>query len=140
MSNTGITLLTTFENFRDKAYRCQAGVWTIGWGTTRVNGQPVREGMTCTPSQAMQWKATDIAASESALARLLPSVKLEPHQHDAVVSFIYNCGAGASESSTLRKRLRAGLPVLEQCSRISSCFCTSRSDAPVASASLVSSR
>ena len=75
MSNTGITLLTTFENFRDKAYRCQAGVWTIGWGTTRVNGQPVREGMTCTPSQAMQWKATDIASVDTQNRQLMDTSK-----------------------------------------------------------------
>ena len=94
MSNTGLRLITSFEGFSANAYLCPAGVMTIGYGTTRVDGQPVRAGMTCTGAQAMAWKLADIAGCEASLSRLVPShATLAAHQRDAVVSFIYNVGA-----------------------------------------------
>ena len=38
-------LIRKYEGCRLTAYKCPAGVWTIGYGTTVYpNGQPVREG------------------------------------------------------------------------------------------------
>ena len=44
-------LVTRFEGYRDKAYLCPAGVWTIGYGHTLA----VREGQVCTQRQADLW-------------------------------------------------------------------------------------
>ena len=40
--------------------------------------------------------------------RRLVKVRLAPWQFDALVSFTYNCGAGALSSSTLLKKVNAG--------------------------------
>ena len=51
-------LIEKYEDYRDHAYKCQAGVWTIGIGTTRYpNGQAVKAGDTCTRAQAEMWMA-----------------------------------------------------------------------------------
>ena len=46
--NLSLTLIKQFEGCRLKAYRCPAGIWTIGWGET----QGVVEGMVWTQARA----------------------------------------------------------------------------------------
>ncbi len=41
-------LIAEFEGFRAHAYKCQAGVWTIGYGHTKG----VKEGMTISEDEA----------------------------------------------------------------------------------------
>ena len=49
MTNKGLELIKQFEGFESKAYKCSAGVWTIGYGATYyMNGTPVKEGDTIT--------------------------------------------------------------------------------------------
>ena len=43
-SEKGILLIKNFEGLRLKAYQCTASVWTIGWGTTMINGFKVKSG------------------------------------------------------------------------------------------------
>ena len=48
-----INLVKTFESFFSKAYRCPAGVTTIGYGTIKYsNGKNVQLGETITKEQA----------------------------------------------------------------------------------------
>ena len=42
-SQIGIDLIHSFESFRKKAYKCPAGVWTIGWGSTRIFNRAVKK-------------------------------------------------------------------------------------------------
>ena len=49
-----------------------------------------------------------MAHAASAVERLLPGVALLQRQRDALISFCFNVGVGALETSTLRKRLIAG--------------------------------
>ncbi|MGZ3891668.1 MAG: lysozyme, partial [Mucilaginibacter sp.] len=45
LSDQGITAIKNFEGLRLTAYRDIAGVWTIGYGSTRYHdGRPVRPG------------------------------------------------------------------------------------------------
>ncbi|MCS5422164.1 MULTISPECIES: hypothetical protein [Psychrilyobacter] len=44
ISKQGIDLLKHFDSYEMKAYTCPAGVWTLGWGFTQVNGVKVKEG------------------------------------------------------------------------------------------------
>ena len=48
IGNAGLELIKKFEGCRLVAYRCAAGVWTIGYGHT----QGVKQGQTCTQKQA----------------------------------------------------------------------------------------
>ena len=65
-------------------------------------------GLTITQQQADAFLQRDVADAASAVERLLPGVALLPRQCDALISFCFNVGAGALETSTLRRRLLAG--------------------------------
>lgn len=87
-SKAALDQIAKYEGIRLKAYKCPAGVWTIGVGHTGG----VTEGMTITHDQAMAFFADDIKASERAVEKL--GMELTQGQFDALVSFCYNCGAG----------------------------------------------
>jgi GH24 family phage-related lysozyme (muramidase) len=104
----GWTLLKTWEGCRLSAYPDPASggaPWTIGYGHTGANVVP---GLTITQQQADAWLQKDVDHAASAVERLLPGVALLPRQRDALISFCFNVGVGALETSTLRKRLLAG--------------------------------
>lgn len=89
-----------FEGLRLKAYRCPAGVWTIGYGHTAG----VKDGDVVSPSEANALFEQDIAGFEKQIAAL--GLTLNQHQYDAVVSFAYNVGIGNFSSSTLCRKIR----------------------------------
>jgi GH24 family phage-related lysozyme (muramidase) len=104
----GWTLLKTWEGCRLSAYPDPASggaPWTIGYGHT---GPDVVPGLTITQQQADAFLQKDVAHAASAVERLLPGVALLPGQRDALISFCFNVGAGALNTSTLRRRLLAG--------------------------------
>lgn len=105
-SERGIDLIKRFEELRLEAYLCPAGVWTIGYGATKVDGKPVKKGMELeSEEQADELLALDIAAREKTVAKLV-KVPLTQGEFDALVSFEFNTGALAQ--STLLKLLNAG--------------------------------
>ena len=100
ISKTGLDLIKSFEGCQLKAYRCPAGVWTIGWGTTEpVNGVKPHEGMRITREQADQLLVEHLKRYEDAVNRL--GVPLNQNQFDALVSFCYNLGTGIFKGSLL---------------------------------------
>ena len=102
-------IVKEFEGCRLQAYLCPAGVWTIGWGSTTINGRGVREGQAVTQAQADAQLDTDLQRFYDALARAIPAVAGWPgHRAAALVSWTYNVGVGAMQTSTLRRRLLAG--------------------------------
>lgn len=107
MTPEGLRLLKEHEGLRLTAYVCPAGVWTVGYGSTRINGRPVREGDTVTEEQAEAMLLADVSEASRAVARAV-TVPLTACQRDALVSWVYNVGAGAAERSTLVRRLNAG--------------------------------
>lgn len=112
-SQLGINLIKSFEGFSKIAYLDGASVPTIGYGTTVVEGTPVTLGMTCTEQEAEKWLLDDVSTFERAVTRLAyPPIK-EQHQFDALVCFAYNVGSGALAKSTLLKRIKANLPIVE---------------------------
>lgn len=105
ISNTGIDLICSFEGLRLKAYDDGVGVWTIGYGTTVINGVKVKKGDTCTLEQAKAYMAQDLKQFESAVNQV--KVPLNQNQYDALVSLAYNIGVSAFLNSTLLKKLNA---------------------------------
>lgn len=87
-SNNGLTLLKQFEGCRLTAYKCPAGVWTIGYGHTAG----VKQGMTITQEQADNYLKSDLVIYENHVNNLNRS--FNQNEFDALVSFTYNCGAG----------------------------------------------
>ena len=104
-STNGIDLICSFEGLRLKAYDDGVGVWTIGYGTTVINGRKVKKGDTCTLEQAKSYMAQDLKQFESAVNQV--KVPLNQNQYDALVSLTYNIGVSAFLSSTLFKKLNA---------------------------------
>lgn len=103
ISKAGLDLIKEFEGLYLKAYRCPAGVPTIGYGHTAG----VVMGQTITKQQADDYLRRDVRQFERAVARLV-SVPLTQGQFDALVSFAFNLGEGALAQSTLLRLLNAG--------------------------------
>lgn len=104
-SQTGLRMSEGFEGDRLKAYQDSRGVWTIGYGHT---GGIVQEGLTCTQAQAEVWLRTDVAWAEAEVNRLV-RVPLTQGEFDALVDFVFNCGAGNFDHSTLLRLLNGGV-------------------------------
>ena len=102
-------IIREFEGCRLEAYRCPAGVWTIGWGATAVHGAPVRQGDKISQALADEMLRSEITRYAKRLHELIPdSAHYGANQQAALISWAYNVGLGAVEESTLRKRLNAG--------------------------------
>lgn len=102
-SERGLALIKEHEGYRDTAYRCPSGEWTIGFGHT----SGVKEGQRCTLKDAGRWLKEDIAAAEREVSFQTQGVPLRQCQYDALVSFVFNLGAGNFRKSTLLKKVRA---------------------------------
>lgn len=91
-SNKGIELIKRHESLRLQAYRCPAGVWTIGYGHTGG----VKSGDVISEMQAIDLLRTDLAVAERAV--LSSGLRLNQNQFDALVSFTFNVGVGRPRS------------------------------------------
>ena len=99
-SNTLIEAIKKFEGCRLKAYKCPAGVWTIGIGHTGG----VEKGDTITEAQAERFLRQDLAHFEAYVDGL--HVTSRQHCFDALVSFAFNVGCDALGGSTLLKKIQ----------------------------------
>lgn len=75
--------------------------WTIGYGAT---GPDVVEGLTITLQEAEMRLSMHLNGFEADVTRLV-KVPLNSNQFSALVSFVYNLGAGNLSTSTLLKKL-----------------------------------
>ena len=87
ISKQGIDLIKKFEGCRLEAYKCPAGVWTIGYGHT----VGVKQGNKISPSQAETYLRYDLKLFEIHVENNV-ELPLNQNQFDALVSFTYNCG------------------------------------------------
>lgn len=85
------------------AYRCPAGKWTIGYGSTRG----VRSGMKITQQEAEELLMRDLREFEAVVKRNV-NVPLSQYQFDALVSWSFNLGEGNLRSSTMLRKLNLG--------------------------------
>jgi lysozyme len=107
-NRAGIELIKSFEGLKLAAYKCPAGVWTIGYGHTTAAGPPaVKGGMKITAEQAAEILVRDLVAYEAAVMNALRRNPNE-NQFSAMVSLCYNIGPGAFASSTVVKKFNAG--------------------------------
>ena len=97
ISQNGIELIKKFEGCRLEAYKCPAGILTIGYGQT---GSEVHLGQKITQEQAEKYLKQDITIHSNNVSRLVKA-PLNQNQFDALVSFEYNVGYGNFASSTM---------------------------------------
>ena len=91
-----------FEGCKLTAYKCPAGVWTIGVGHTKG----VKQGQKITEAQAISLLKGDLLPCEKYVNDL--GVCKTQGQFDALVDFCFNLGTGALGRSTLLKFIRQG--------------------------------
>jgi lysozyme len=110
-SQAGIDLVKRWEGCKTKAYRCPAGVWTIGYGHT----EGVNSSMWISYDKAEEFLKQDLQRFEKAVKTLV-TVPINQNQFDALVSFTYNVGAKAFGNSTLLSLLnqKKYLPASDQ--------------------------
>jgi len=106
MNKTLLELVARHEGCKLKAYKCPAGVWTIGFGNTYYeDGREVKEGDTITKTEAERMLYNTLASVRRQVLAVL-AVDLPDGAVDALVSFTYNVGIGNLKKSTLLKRIK----------------------------------
>ncbi len=95
--------ISSFEGCRLSAYKCSAGVWTIGYGHTKG----VSEGGTCSEEQAKCWLIDDIRETQTLLAHYV-NVPVTQNEFISLVSLAFNVGVGALIKSKLLRKLNSG--------------------------------
>ncbi len=96
-SIAGIAMICHFEDCRLEAYRCPAGIPTVGFGHT---GAGIMMGLTITLERAKQLLAGDLHVAENAIAHAV-HVPLTQGMVDALISLVFNIGAAAFRESVM---------------------------------------
>ncbi len=100
ISQEGIALIKKFEGCELEAYKCAAGVWTIGYGSTKG----VEEGNTITQEDADNLLLEEMHEYEGYINDMV-TVDLKQNEFDSLVSWVFNLGPSNLSSSTLLSRL-----------------------------------
>ena len=88
ISTTGLNLIKSFEGCCLTAYKCPAGVWTIGYGHTGN----VKSGQKITQATADAYLKSDLARFEKHVMSYDKKYNWTQNEFDALVSFAYNVG------------------------------------------------
>lgn len=102
LSFEGLGLIKEFEGLRLHAYRCSAGVVTIGYGHT--GSKWLHENSEITEVEAEDILKADCKKFVEGVNSVL-RVPVNQHEFDALVCFAFNVGIGALRGSTLLKLL-----------------------------------
>lgn len=108
VSPKGLALIESQEGCVLHPYLDQAGIPTIGWGTTIYpNGQHVTmKDEPITQAQADGFLMAFVGNVADAVTAMIPT-DLNQNQFDALVDFAYNAGTGALHGSTALRLIRA---------------------------------
>lgn len=95
ISERGVEMIARYEGCRLEAYKCPAGVWTIGYGHTAG----VHSGDTLPSEESAKALLKEDLARYAAVVNKYAKegvigFPLNQNQFDALTSFCYNCGAG----------------------------------------------
>ena len=108
--NFSINAINLIKQFEDTV-----GVWTVGYGTTRIRGRAVTASDSLSEEAAVLQLRTFIQISENTLKNnFLPknaggkNITFTQNEWDALISFTYNLGTGWSKDSGLKKLIVAG--------------------------------
>ena len=104
ISPVGVELIHAFEQFRAKSYKDSVGIWTIGWGSTRIFGRAVRWNDKITKGQGDHQFEKDIREFEKQVKKYV-KVSVNQNMFDALVSITYNMGPENLRTSSLLRHL-----------------------------------
>lgn len=104
-----LSLIRKWEGFRPDAYKCSAGRWTIGYGSTYLTtkGRKVEEGDTITVDVAeveLNAYVNDLVKTRfESLEKVYGELPTE--LKESLCSLAYNVGVGCLNSETFKKAL-----------------------------------
>lgn len=104
ISDEGLELIKHFEGCELEAYKCPAGVWTIGYGHTK----DVEEGEKWSQDKADFMLFRELEEEYEQYVNDYVHVPLNQQQFDALVSWTYNLGPVNLKKSTLLRKLNDG--------------------------------
>jgi lysozyme len=105
LSAMGLVGIAQQEDFRGKAYLDDAGVPTVGFGSTKG----VKMGDTITVRQALSRLAGEVNDEyEDGLHKLAEDIPMFQHEYDVYLRVTYNIGVHAFSTSTMLRKLREG--------------------------------
>ena len=121
VSDACVEMIKHHEGVRSKPYRCPASLWTVGVGHVLYPEQaamkmPERMALPLKAEHDKLWSIggvdaifrSDLLRFESGVLRLCPDTANRQSHFDALVSFAFNLGLGALQSSTLRMKYNRG--------------------------------
>lgn len=116
VSQRGIDLIREFEGFPNggRPYVDPVGVWTIGYGTTKISGRPVGPSTSrLTQESALHLLRQQLDREyEPPVRAVAERLSLNQNEYDALVSFVYNLGPGSVQGvpgfETLSRALKNG--------------------------------
>lgn len=98
-------LIRKYESCRLVSYKCPAGVWTIGWGSTHyADGKSVREGDEISQDLADALLINYIQKNIVPVFEKIP-YKLTENQKEAISSLCYNIGVPSFTKSKCYKAM-----------------------------------
>lgn len=89
INEKGLELIKSFEGCKLTAYKCPAGVLTIGYGHT---GADVKEGQKITQKKADALLVKDVDRFEKMVNAYKKKYKWTQNEFNALVSFAFNIG------------------------------------------------
>ena len=101
-SLTGVQLTESFEGCKLIPYRDTGGIWTDGYGNTHG----VVPGTAITQAKAEADLIRNVQSAVDTVNRLV-TVQLTQPEFDAIVDFVFNCGAGTFAKSTLLRDMNS---------------------------------
>ena len=98
ISQKGLNLIKEFEGCKLEAYKCPAGVWTIGYGTTdsdySITKTKIKAGLKISKQKAETWLRQSVNKKYSPkVNKYNNKYHWTQNEFDAMVSFAYNLGS-----------------------------------------------
>lgn len=114
INEKGLIIIKRFEGFRAKAYRCPAGVWTIGFGHTGG----VKDGDFIRKEDAEKLLKKDVERFEKMVSNINAkgNYNFNENEFSALVSFAFNVGnvKGVTANGT-RTKQQIAVAMLKYC-------------------------
>ncbi len=111
ISDRAVEINAEFEGFFEHAYLDPVGIWTVGYGTTYLNGRRVRQGDRMPKDVAKAYMKKELQNYlDMALRHVKPEIaqRLNQNQLDAIAIFTYNVGPGNFSKSSFLTLLNRG--------------------------------
>ena len=99
-NSQGVAIIKKFEGLKLQPYLCPAGIPTVGYGSTKAG----KLGRAITSEEADKFLTEDIETIEKQMTPLI-RVEVTDNEWSALVSLVFNIGAGNFSNSTLLKLL-----------------------------------